>query len=60
MGDMSALVYQKAFVLTAGLDFDYADEDQRKHVTNLSVNKRFANHPGQIPVDLLETYPEVC
>eukprot|EP01034_Spumella_vulgaris_P021945 gene21945-28025_t len=59
MGDMSALVYQKAFVLTAGLDFDYADEDQRKHVTNLSVNKRFANHPGQIPVDLVQTYPEI-
>lgn len=57
--DMSALVYQKAFILTAGLDFSYDDTDLKRHVTNLSVNKHFKNHPGQVPCDLLESYPEV-
>lgn len=56
---MSALVYQKAFILTAGMDFNYSDQDPRRHVTNLSVNKRFANHPGQIPCDLIQEYPQV-
>ncbi len=57
--DMSALLYRKAFILAAGLPFDYADDDQRKHVTNLSVNKHFEGHEGQIPCDLLEEFPEV-
>lgn len=55
----AALVYRKAFILSAGLDFDYADDDVRKHVTNLSVNKRFAGHPGQVPCNLENEYPEV-
>lgn len=55
----TAHVYQKAFILSAGLDFDYADADVRKHVTNLSVNKRFVGHPGQVPCLLPQEYPEV-
>lgn len=57
--DFSAYVYSKAFILTAGLDFDHADTDMRKHVTNLSVNKKFVNHPGQIPCALDKEYPHV-
>lgn len=57
--DGAALVYQNSFILSAGLDFDYADDDMRKHVTNLSVNKRFAGHPGQVPCNLKVEYPEV-
>ena len=59
MGDGAALLYRKAFILSAGLDFAYADDDARRHITNLSVNKRFAGHPGQVPCDLLAEYPEV-
>lgn len=55
----TAHLYQKAFILSAGLDFDYADADVRKHVTNLSVNKRFAGHPGQVPCHLPVDYPQV-
>lgn len=60
MADGTAMVYRKAFILSAGLDFDYNDDDVRKHVTNLSVNKKFAGHPGQVPCNLLEEYPQVC
>jgi hypothetical protein len=56
----AAHVYQNAFILSAGLDFAYADDDARRHVTNLSVNKRFAGHPGQVPCHLPVEYPEVC
>jgi hypothetical protein len=58
-GDMSGLVYKKAFILTSGMDYDEVDDDVRKHITNLSVNKHFANHPGQIPCFLSIEYPEV-
>jgi hypothetical protein len=57
--DMSALLYQKAFILTAGMPYDCEDEDVNKHITNLSVNKRFAGHPGQIPVNLYVDRPQV-
>ena len=59
MGDLTALVYQRAFILTAGFDFDLFDADVTKHITNLSVNKKFENHPGQIPCDLAVEYPWV-
>jgi hypothetical protein len=55
----AAHLYQMAFILSAGLPFDYQDADVRKHVTNLSVNKRFAGHPGQVPCHLPVEYPEV-
>jgi hypothetical protein len=57
--DMSAYVYQMAYILTAGLDYDCENEDPKKHITNLSVNKGFANHPGQVPCDLMTEYPAV-
>jgi hypothetical protein len=59
MANSSAMVYRKAFILSAGLCFDYSDDDVRKHVTNLSVNKRFEGHPGQVPTDLHLDYPTV-
>jgi len=57
--DGSAMVYDKCFILTAGFDFDTGDMDPRKHITNLSVNKRIPNHPGQIPCHLSKDFPEV-
>ena len=54
-----SLVYQNCFLLTAGLDFDIQSTDIRKHVTNLSINKRFPNHPGQITCHLPSEYPSV-
>ncbi|KAJ1427693.1 tubulin-tyrosine ligase family-domain-containing protein, partial [Ochromonadaceae sp. CCMP2298] len=59
MGDGSALVYQKSFILSAGMDFDYKDDDMRKHVTNLSVNKRFKGHPGQVTCNMPIEFPEI-
>lgn len=52
-------VYEKAFILTSGLEFSDDIHDQRRHITNLSVNKHFAHHPGQVPCLLPQEYPEV-
>jgi hypothetical protein len=57
--DSSAYVYEQAFILTSGLDYSYESEDALAHITNLSVNKRLPNHPGQITVNLSENYPQV-
>ena len=59
MGDMSAYIYDQAFLLTAGFNYDLEDADVTKHITNLSVNKKFKNHPGQIPCQLANEYPWV-
>jgi hypothetical protein len=59
LGDLSGYVYQKAFILTAGLDYDCDNEDINKHITNLSVNKYITGHPGQVPVNVKEEYPKV-
>jgi len=59
LGDMTAWVYPQAFILTAGSDFDMTNADSTKHITNLSVNKQFKNHPGQIPCHLPAEYPAV-
>jgi hypothetical protein len=53
----SARVYEKGFVLTAGFDYDTSDLDIRKHITNLSVNKRLPGHPGQISCHISKEYP---
>jgi len=56
--DMSALLYSKAFILTAGQLYDAnASADATKHITNLSINKRFVGHPGQVVCDLPSEYP---
>ena len=56
MADLSVYLYSNAFILTAGLDYNVCQDgptpDVNRHITNLSVNKRFAGHPGQIPVNL--------
>jgi len=44
--DMSALLYERAYVLTAGNDYCTSSTDPHSHITNLSVNKKFENHPG--------------
>eukprot|EP01038_Epipyxis_sp_PR26KG_P009454 gene9454-12738_t len=59
MADMTCYVYQKAFLLTASLDYDCNDDNVRKHITNLSINKRYMNHPGQIPCNVAIEYPQV-
>lgn len=59
MGDLSALIYPMAFILSAGMKFDQNDDDIRKHVTNLSINKKFTDHPGQVVCCLPEEYPKV-
>lgn len=59
MADSTALLYEKGFILTAGLDYDTSSTDPMTHITNLSVNKRIPNHPGQIPCDIASEYPEV-
>jgi len=60
MSDMSAFLYNHAFILTAGVDYDEDTVvDIRKHVTNLSVNKHIPGHPGQVPCSLHEEYPYI-
>lgn len=56
--DMTAMLYEKCFILTAGQDYRTDVTDASCHITNLSVNKRFAGHPGQVPCDLPAEYPE--
>jgi Tubulin-tyrosine ligase family len=58
-GNMRSFLYEKAFLLTAGLKYDCSSDDVNKHITNLSVNKKLPGHPGQIPVNIKETYPAV-
>ena len=58
MADFTAFVYQEAFALTASSDFNY-DDDVTKHITNLSVNKKYPNHPGQIPVNVMIDFPSI-
>ena len=58
-GDMRAMVYNSAYVLTASADFDKHGTESMKHITNLSVNKATPNHPGQIPCNLAIEFPAV-
>ncbi len=62
--DMTALLYQMAYILTAG--YDYANNesmdtmmDSRRLITNLSVNKAIEGHPGQMPCNLKQEYPHL-
>lgn len=57
--DFTAFVYQEAFALTASDDFNYDNDDTTRHITNLSVNKKYPNHPGQIPVNVMIEYPTI-
>ena len=57
--DFIAYVYQEAFSLTAAGDFNYDDDDDSRHITNLSVNKKYPNHPGQIPINVMIDFPTV-
>ena len=58
-GNMRSFLYEKAFLLTAGMKYDCNSDDVNKHITNLSVNKKLPGHPGQIPVNVKEKYPAV-
>lgn len=58
-GSGRALLYQMAFILTAGLDYDASVTDSKRHITNLSVNKHIPKHPGQIPCHVPSEFAEV-
>ena len=55
----AAYVYEKGFILSAGLDYDVESDDPRTHITNLSVNKHMVGHPGQVPSHISKEYPMV-
>jgi hypothetical protein len=57
--DMSVLIYEKAFILSASMDYDKEDSNSMKHITNLSVNKASIDHPGQVPCHLPTEYPDL-
>lgn len=57
-GDMSAYVYEQAFILTASEPYDHLNCDEvMKHITNLAVNKNSPQHPGQISISLCTHFP---
>lgn len=58
-GAMEALLYRKSFILSAGLDFNPESTEINQQITNLSINKKFAGHPGQVSCDMPVEYPEV-
>ena len=59
LANLTPILYEKCYVLTAGRDFQTETTEMSCHITNLSVNKRFPGHPGQIPCDLPVEYPDV-
>ncbi|CAM9655530.1 unnamed protein product, partial [Ectocarpus fasciculatus] len=58
MADLTALVYEKCYILTAGKDYQTDTADISSHITNLSVNKHIPGYPGQVPCDLPTEFPE--
>jgi hypothetical protein len=58
-GDMSSFLYTMSYLLTASTDYDAADADTTKHITNLSVNKHSPGHPGQVPFNIQIQCPKV-
>ncbi|CAM9493544.1 unnamed protein product [Scytosiphon promiscuus] len=70
--DMSAWLYQTAFILSASRPYSLAavcansDDgggaefaDDLVHISNLAVNKHTDGHPGQVPCDLPREYAAV-
>jgi hypothetical protein len=71
--DMSAYMYEKGFIICAGVPYDFTPPsgssaassagselpDLNKHLTNLSINKTMAGHPGLIPCLMSEECPTV-
>eukprot|EP00981_Chlorochromonas_danica_P009538 scaffold2727_cov161-Ochromonas_danica.AAC.1 len=70
-GDLSAYLHEYCFLLTSSMDYDditsscntppasfddYVSQ-LRRYVTNLSINKKYPHHPGQIPCLLSREYP---
>lgn len=58
-GTLESFLYEKGFILTAGIDYDCYTDSVNKHITNLSINKKIEGYPGQIPVNVCKEYPEV-
>lgn len=64
-GDMSAYLYEKGFILCAGLDYDLeslscsGSPNLQQHLTNLATNKHLNGHPGQVPCHLRVECPTV-
>jgi hypothetical protein len=67
--DMSAYLYEKGFIICAGVPYDCPVPsgsgqttelpDLNKHLTNLSINKATHGHPGLVPCLLSEECPSV-
>lgn len=57
--DMSSYVYHKSYILTAGEHYDPNAQSLNVHITNLSINKHYAGHPGQVPCNLAVERPQV-
>ena len=63
---MSAFVYEKAFIICAGLPYDLSGSEPsclpnfNRHLTNLAINKSIAGHPGQVPCLMSLECPTVC
>ena len=56
--DGMAMVYDMGFVLCCGVPYDANSSDPTSHITNLSINKKMDDHPGQIP-SLLSAIPGI-
>ncbi len=58
--DMSGWMYDMCYILSAGFAYNsVSDMDDRKLITNLSVNKHIQGHPGQVPCNVMEAYPAI-
>jgi hypothetical protein len=59
LADLSALFYDKCYILAAGLPYQTDTADMHCHITNLSVNKHLPGYPGQVPCHLPSQFPKV-
>jgi hypothetical protein len=61
-GDLSGLLFEKSFILSASQDYGGATSaqvDDTQHLTNLSINKKYPGHPGQVPCWMTRECPLV-
>jgi hypothetical protein len=58
MGDFRAFLYSNAFVLCASQPYNPDSDETFTQLTNLSLNKQWAHHPGQLPVHLPSHFPD--
>lgn len=60
-GDMTGYLYEKCYILCASNDYNNVDLNinDKQHLTNLSINKKSPNHPGQVPCWISNECPQV-